>query len=292
VLSPGDGGLRVRELQGRLSQLAWYTPPMSGTYDRATRAGVRGFQAKRGLEATGVLDQRTWRRLGVMTRRPTGDEMFDRAGPAIHQAGDDGPEVRVLQARLRQIAWFAGDVSDHYGDQTVAAVQGFQAKRHVPVTGEVDRRTLDLLLAMTSAPTADELANRAPDPAEGAALDSRCTTGRVLCIDKTSSSLRWVVAGTVRRTLDVRFGSEYTPTREGQFSVYWKDADHVSSLYGSAMPLALFFSRGQAVHYSSDFASRGYNGASHGCVNVRDHAALQALFGEVRTGDKVVVYRS
>jgi peptidoglycan hydrolase-like protein with peptidoglycan-binding domain len=282
----------VRELQGRLSQLAWYTPPMSGAYDPATRAGVRGFQAKRGLTATGVVDRRTWQRLVTMTRRPTGDELFDRSGPAIYQAGDDGSEVRSLQARLRQIAWFAGDVSEHYGDQTVAAVQGFQSKRHVPVTGKVDRRTLDLLVGMTSTPTTDELANRAPDPAEGAALDPRCTTGRVLCIDKTSSSLRWVVDGQVRRSLDVRFGSEYTPTREGLFSVYWKDADHVSSLYGSAMPLAMFFSRGQAVHYSSDFASRGYNGASHGCVNVRDHAGLEALFGEVRNGDEVVVYRS
>jgi peptidoglycan hydrolase-like protein with peptidoglycan-binding domain len=206
--------------------------------------------------------------------------------------GDDGPEVRALQARLRQIAWFFGNVSDHYGSQTAGAVRGFQAKRHVPVTGEVDRRTLDLLAQMTGEPTADELANRAPDPAEGASLDPRCETGRALCIDKTSSSLRWVVDGSVEMTLDVRFGSEYTPTREGVFSVYWKDPDHVSKLYGSAMPLSMFFSRGQAVHYSSDFAARGYYGASHGCVNVRDHDRLASLYAQVRTGDRVVVYRS
>ena len=58
------------------------------------------------------------------------------------------------------------------------------------------------------------------------------------------------------------------------------------------MPFSMFFSRGQAVHYSSDFAARGYAGASHGCVNVRDYAALASLFDQVRTGDKVVVYRS
>jgi lipoprotein-anchoring transpeptidase ErfK/SrfK len=114
----------------------------------------------------------------------------------------------------------------------------------------------------------------------------------VLCIDKTSSSLRWVVGGSVRMSLDVRFGSEFTPTREGVFSVYWKDADHVSDLYGSAMPLSMFFSGGQAVHYSSDFAARGYYGASHGCVNVRDYDELASLFAQVRTGDRVVVYRA
>lgn len=292
VLSPGDRGVRVRELQGRLSQLAWYVPPMSGTYDSTTRAAVAGFQGKRGFRRSGVVDRRTWRRIVTMSRMPTRDEMFNRAGPALLRAGDDGPDVRVVQARLRQIAWFFGDVSDHYGDRTTDAVRGFQAKRHIPVTGEVDRRTLDLLVGMTSDPTADELANREPDPAEGAPLDPRCVTERALCIDKTSSSLRWVVGGSVRMTLDVRFGSEFTPTREGQFSVYWKDADHVSTLYGSAMPLSMFFSGGQAVHYSSDFASSGYYGASHGCVNVRDYEELESLFAQVSTGDRVVVYRS
>ena len=96
----------------------------------------------------------------------------------------------------------------------------------------------------------------------------------------------------VQRTVDVRFGAEYTPTREGAFSVQFKSRDHVSSLYGSSMPFAMFFSGGQAVHYSSDFAARGYYGASHGCVNVRDYDAIAWLFDQVDVGDPVVVYRS
>lgn len=214
------------------------------------------------------------------------------AGPALYSPGDDGPEVREIQARLRQIAWFFGDVTGRYGPPTRQAVAGFQAKRGIPVTGRVDQRTLDLLEAMTTEPTSDELANRKPDPADGAALDPRCTTGRALCIDKSSSSLRWVVDGKVLMSLDVRFGASYSPTREGLFHVYLKDRDHVSHLYGSSMPLSMFFSGGQAVHYSSDFAARGYSGASHGCVNVRDYSALASLFDQVRVGDKVVVYWS
>ena len=58
------------------------------------------------------------------------------------------------------------------------------------------------------------------------------------------------------------------------------------------MPFAMFFSGGQAVHYSSDFAAIGYNGASHGCVNVRDYDAVAWLFDQVQVGDKVVVYWS
>ncbi len=90
----------------------------------------------------------------------------------------------------------------------------------------------------------------------------------------------------------VRFGSSYTPTREGQFQVNSKSRDHVSSLYDTPMPFAMFFSGGQAVHYSPDFAARGYAGASHGCVNVRDQAGIAWLFDQVSIGDKVVIYWS
>lgn len=292
VLEPGATGTRVRELQARLAQLAWYTPPMTGRYDATTRAAVRGFQVKRGFTPSGVVDARTWGRLRAMTGQPSQDVMFNRAGPALFGPGDDGNQVRGIQARLRQLAWFSGDVTDHYGDATTEAVRGFQAKRGIPVTGKVDARTLRLLEGMTHEPTADELANRRPDPAAGAALDPRCASGRALCIDKTSSTLRWVVDGKVLTTLDVRFGASFSPTREGLFHVFWKDRNHVSTLYGSAMPFSMFFSGGEAVHYSSDFAARGYAGASHGCVNVRDYAGLARLFDEVRVGDKVVVYWS
>jgi peptidoglycan hydrolase-like protein with peptidoglycan-binding domain len=214
--------------------------------------------------------------------------------PAVLLApGDTGPKVRVLQSRLRELLWFSGKVTDTYGPQTAAAVKGFQAKRGLPATGSVDATTMKRLDAMSHQPTADELANKISDGSwTNAPLDARCRTGRTLCIDKTSRTVRWVVDGTVLKTMAVRFGASYTPTREGLFHVESKSRDHVSSLFGSAMPFAMFFSRGQAVHYSSDFAARGYVGASHGCVNVRDYDGIKKLFDEVNVGDKVVVYWS
>ena len=214
-------------------------------------------------------------------------------GPRLLGPGDAGASVKDLQARLRQIAWFTGDVSEQYAATTTAAVRGFQARRGIAVTGDVDQRTLDRLHAMTRTPTGDELANRLPGGATTSApLDPRCTTGRALCVDKSTRTVRWVVDGSVRRTLDVRFGAAYSPTREGLFHVGWTSRDHVSKLYGSSMPFAMFFSGGQAVHYSSDFAARGYAGASHGCVNVRDLAGVAWLFDQVEVGDKVVIYWS
>jgi hypothetical protein len=228
-----------------------------------------------------------------MTEQPTHDAMFNvlHPGPPLLGSGDHGTDVRAVQARLRQIDWYFGDVTGSFDGQTVTAVRGFQAKRGIPVTGDVDQRTLDRLTAMTTTPSDDEMHNIQPSPG---ALDARCETGRALCIDKTSRTLRWVVDGHVRQTLDARFGSTIsdTPTREGLFHVFLMDADHVSKLYGSEMPYSMFFSGGQAVHYSSDFATVGYYGASHGCVNIRDYDGLQWLFSQVRVGDAVVVYWS
>ncbi|MEU9736253.1 L,D-transpeptidase family protein [Streptomyces sp. NPDC048002] len=201
--------------------------------------------------------------------------------------GDTGRDVRELQARLRQVAWLFDGPTGTYDDLTERAVKGFQGKRGLPRTGRTDSVTWERLLRMTREPGKWDLYLMGGQPA--AEPDPRCLTGRVLCVDKTSRTLRWMVGGRTLSTVSVRFGSEYTPTREGVFQVYWKSRDHHSTLYDSPMPYAMFFSGGQAVHFSSDFAARGYAGASHGCVNVRDEAAIADLFDQVRDGDKVVV---
>jgi len=295
-MTGGSKGDQVRELQARLKQLEWYDGSVSGTYDTVTTAGVRGFQNKRGMPESGSVDQATWTSLTSMTRQPTKDELSNTLtpGPALLKQGSTGAKVRDLQSRLKQIGWWSGDVVDAYGATTAAAVKSFQDKRQIPVTGEVDQRTLDKLNAMTRKPTNDELNNVKPTaaPVSAAGLDPRCMSGRVICISKSTRTLTWVIDGAPQMKLAVRFGSEYTPTREGVFSVFQKNRDWTSTLYGSKMPYSMFFSGGQAVHYSADFAARGYNGCSHGCVNIRDRAGIRWVFDQVRNGDRVVVYRS
>lgn len=207
----------------------------------------------------------------------------------LMSVGDRSGRVRELQARLRQIGHFDRSPTGYYGTVTAASVRSFQGKRDLPLTGRTDTVTWDRLLAMTRKPTAKELDPPAPAPVV-AKPDARCLKGRVLCISKSSRTLAWMIDGKVVSSMDVRFGAQYTPTRDGEFSVYWKSRHHVSTLYDSPMPYAMFFSGGQAVHYSSDFAARGYDGASHGCVNVRDEGKIASLFAQVRNGDKVVVY--
>jgi peptidoglycan hydrolase-like protein with peptidoglycan-binding domain len=221
------------------------------------------------------------------------------AGPAIWGVGSSGDDVRELQARLRQIQWLDRDPTGYYGEVTATAVSGFQSKRGFPVVGYVDQRTWDRLVSMTLQPSQDELyppepeAEPEPEAVAAPGLDPRCLAGRVICIDKSRSLVRWVVGGQVLLTLDARFGSELTPTREGVFAVQRKVRDEYSRLYDNApMPLAVYFSGGQAVHYSPDFVANGYNGSSHGCVNTRSWDGMSYLFDATTIGDRVVVYWS
>ena len=126
-------------------------------------------------------------------------------------------------------------------------------------------------------------------------LPKRCqTNSKTICIVKGEGSRarlyavdnKDIVAWRSARTGDTRPGYH---TREGTFDVAWKSRDHVSSIYKVPMPYALFFSGGQAIHYSSDFARVGYNGASHGCVNLRDRDFAKWLFGWAPRGTRVVV---
>lgn len=207
---------------------------------------------------------------------------------AVMANGDDSDQVRELQARLRQLKYMSVAPTGFYGSKTTAAVKAFQAKNGLPASGAVDEATWKKVQSLSKKPSDDEL--RPPTVNEVDAPDPRCMTGRVMCISKESRTLAWMIDGKIVSTLDVRFGSENTPTREGQFKVEWKAKDWTSTIYHTPMPYSMFFSQGQAVHYSADFAARGYAGASHGCVNVRDKGKLAALFDQVQVGDKVVVY--
>ncbi|MFI1649377.1 L,D-transpeptidase family protein [Streptomyces avidinii] len=211
--------------------------------------------------------------------------------PSVKQImanGDESEQIRELQARLKQLKLMSVAPTGFYGSKTTSAVKAFQSKHGLNATGSVDEATWKKIQSSSKKPTADEL--RPPTVNEVDAPDPRCMTGRVMCISKESRTLAWMIDGKVVSTMDVRFGSENTPTREGVFNVGWKAKEWTSTIYHTPMPYAMFFSGGQAVHYSADFAARGYNGASHGCVNVRDKGKLSALFDQVQVGDKVVVY--
>jgi putative peptidoglycan binding protein len=63
VLGPGATGAAVSWLQSALSELGFYTAPVHGRFDEATRDAVIRFQEQRGLASDGRVDARTQMRL-------------------------------------------------------------------------------------------------------------------------------------------------------------------------------------------------------------------------------------
>lgn len=195
--------------------------------------------------------------------------------------GHFGHLVDLAQERL---VWLGYDIAATnlkdriFGESTKRAVKAFQSKFYIPASGVIDEKTWKALSKLAS---------------PVGVLPSRCTDVKVsLCADKTARLIRYVVKGKVKLTLDARFGLPGMDTDNGAFSVNRKSRDHVSSLYRTWMPFAMFFNGGEAVHYSPFFAQDGYNGGSHGCIGVRDFKAAAWLFDRIPMGARVYVYSS
>jgi L,D-transpeptidase catalytic domain/Putative peptidoglycan binding domain len=211
---------------------------------------------------------------------PAQDPPSGSASQLPLRAGAVGWRVQRVHERLGWLGYRISEgnlANERMGDSTVAAVKKFQSKFGFRPTGVVGPGTYELLRA---------IAGRVGKLPKG------CLGERTICIDKEQRLVRLVENDDVVLTLDARFGFIGAETREGTFRVHWKSRDHTSSLYRTWMPFALFFSGGQAVHYSPYFARDGYSGASHGCVNLRDYDRARWLFDRVQIGTPVHVYRS
>jgi L,D-transpeptidase catalytic domain len=191
--------------------------------------------------------------------------------------GDHGPLVTKVQQRLIWIGLLSR-TTGVFDAKTGAAVSTFRDKwgfvGEPVVTASVYKRLDALTHSHGRLPT------------------SCVTARRSLCVDLTQRVLRLVQKGTTILTTDARFGTPQHPTTKGVFHVYRKDLHHISSVYKTPMPYALFFNGGSAVHFSHYFVVDGYYGASHGCVNIRDLAVAKLLFRVTTLGTPVVIYAS
>jgi len=202
--------------------------------------------------------------------------------------GERSKDVTALQQRLVKAKVLAKKyVTGYYGKLTKAAVKKFQKRVGYKATGKVNKKTWKKLVKKTG----KIKIKKAKKTKKG--IDRRCLVkGEALCVDKTKRKVYYLKNSKVIKTMDARFGCSSSPTREGRFSVLRKKKHVISNLYYTPMPYSIFFSGGQAIHYSADFKARGYNGCSHGCANIRDKKTLAWVYKRIDVGDPVIIYRS
>lgn len=165
----------------------------------------------------------------------------------------DIEHVYEVQHRLARLGLFDAGPTGYFGARTEAGVRAFQRRVGLPVTGVVDAATWRPLIQQS-------LRGRPGIP------ESCRAAGWHACYDRWWHQVTLFHDGRILDSWLVRGGSSSTPTRTGTFRVYYRDIDHVSSLFDAPMPYSQFFSGGQALH-GSRLMMDPYVGHSHGCVN-------------------------
>lgn len=284
---------QVRELQVRLRHakyLAVYD--VEDRFGMITREAVVKFQRDSGLPPTGVVDQRTWSVLLTRSRPPTAAELDNTdIGPWFTAPTQPG-YVMEMQHRLKQVGLYTGPIDGTFDAATRQAIGAWRSRLGLAVSEVMDERTWTPLIRRTRTPRYAELFAAPPASTHVQDLDPRCRIGKVVCISKRQRRLSYVVDGDVRLTREARFAMPGWDSPEGEFRIWYMNADTVSKIFGerTPMPYAIFYQGNVAIHFSQDFADKGYDSGSHGCTQVRDYQVAKWLYEQVKVGDRVVVY--
>jgi peptidoglycan hydrolase-like protein with peptidoglycan-binding domain len=167
-LSQGIVGPRVRLLQQAL--IAAGVPAVGGTdgvFGPMTASAVSRYQTANGLPATGVVDAATAAVLtggkapAVSVETPTSASTTAQPSAAASPlagliglaVGNMGSKVaRLQQALLDAGIRFPGGADGNFGPATASALNQFQSRNGLPVTGRVDEATALALATPTGAP--------------------------------------------------------------------------------------------------------------------------------------------
>ena len=139
-MEKGDTGYRVRQLNERLKELYYFEGTPGSTYNNATVAAVRRFQAEVGLTQSGVAT-------ASMQSQLYSSSAPEYSGYITLQRGDANSRVASLQSRLRELNYYHANVTGNYGSVTKAAVELFQYTAGLEVTGVATVETQQYLFS-------------------------------------------------------------------------------------------------------------------------------------------------
>ncbi len=135
----------LMQVQERLRQLGAYSGRADGIWGPDSQSALERFQQGRGLQVTGQLNQATAATLGLnpvelMAARPgaAGAAGVDGAPAAVASSTLSRSAVRNVQARLRALGFYRGQVDGAWGAGTQTAIERFQQGRGLQPTGQIN----------------------------------------------------------------------------------------------------------------------------------------------------------
>lgn len=154
----------ILELQKYLINLRNIYPSLlviypTGIYDNNTRNDVSEFQMIKGLPTTGVVDINTWNEIifeneqYLKKTQPPKSVMVSHAAFEDVKVGDTRDIVYAIKVMLSSMNkkyanYHELEISNLYDEKTKKAVELFQERSMLPVTGIVDVETWNTLVAI------------------------------------------------------------------------------------------------------------------------------------------------
>lgn len=193
TLKYGSSGEDVKTLQTRLTELGYYKGKISGNYLEGSQYGIKLFQEKTGLEATGVADPETQEAIyktGAPGRydeennpAPTPTPQFENymvdENENVEEAvmpeeavkytrklqyGDSGKTVKKLQTRITELGYYSGPISGSFQGNTRNAIKTIQTQNAMKATGVVDEATWNLIFNDVTIVMPNATAKPTPEP--------------------------------------------------------------------------------------------------------------------------------
>ena len=173
VLQRGSAGSAVTALQEALIELGFLSGSADGQFGAGTEGAVIAFQEKNDYPATGIVDVNLQAFLysgkpknakGIKTDVKT---LAPVEGVTI-RLNDRGEQVRTVQTRLKELGYYAGEITGIYNTATRDAVRAFQKKNGLTVDGVCGTNTQACLLgayALSATATATPEPTAEPTPA-------------------------------------------------------------------------------------------------------------------------------
>ncbi len=141
TLQLGDTGDEVKILEEKLKMLGYYNAIINNQFGLSLEAGVKAFQRKEGLKETGIVDDDTWQILNDYTEPKIS---LISILPTL-SFGSTGSYVKDLQAKLKDLLYYSGEVNGSFDLETENAVKRFQLNNELTATGTVNDTTWNLL---------------------------------------------------------------------------------------------------------------------------------------------------
>lgn len=166
----GESGPAVVRLQQAIAARGFTVKGgITGSFTSSTKSALRSLQKVAGFKATGKLDERTAKFLGLVDVAPetvvvaavpaaavSNKNVFIASNSALPKLGDRSQAVRTIQEVLmRDGIGLVGGADGIFGNGTSAAIAEYQKRRGLSITGVMDDATQ---AAMTPAPVAPVVA--------------------------------------------------------------------------------------------------------------------------------------